>query len=169
MSLSLAELEQQRTALARQISELGDFRPGSITGTGDRCGSRGCHCHRRKDPGHAPHPPWPQPARPGTGCGRHRVLTRRAAHDGCGGQRNRLRTKPRTTRFTRWPRSHRQSRGAPDRGYRQQYRSRRAIRNPPRQTTGLARSLRSCRAVALYRNGRHGSACRKSRDRRSRR
>ncbi len=56
MSESLAELEQQRAAVLREISELEDFRPGSITGTGGRCGSPGCHCHRPGDPGHSPHP-----------------------------------------------------------------------------------------------------------------
>jgi hypothetical protein len=56
MSDSLAELEQQRAAVLRQISELGDFRAGSITGTGGRCGNPGCHCHRPGDPGHLPHP-----------------------------------------------------------------------------------------------------------------
>ena len=52
----LAELEQQRAAVLRQISELGDFRAGSITGTGGRCGNPGCHCHGPGDPGHRPHP-----------------------------------------------------------------------------------------------------------------
>jgi hypothetical protein len=52
---SLTELEQQRAAVLRQISELGDFRPGSITGTGGRCGNPGCHCHRAGDRGHGPH------------------------------------------------------------------------------------------------------------------
>ena len=52
----LATLEQKRISLLRQISELGDFRPGSITGTGGRCGDHNCHCHRPNDPGHAPHP-----------------------------------------------------------------------------------------------------------------
>lgn len=56
MSTSLSELEQQRAALLQRISELGDLRPGSITGTGGRCGNRGCHCHRANDPGHRPHP-----------------------------------------------------------------------------------------------------------------
>jgi hypothetical protein len=55
MSESLTELEQRRTAVLRQISELGDFRPGSISGTGGRCGKATCHCHRPKDPGHSPH------------------------------------------------------------------------------------------------------------------
>ena len=56
MSDSLADLEQQRAAVLRQICELEDFRPGSITGTGGRCGNPGCHCHRHGDPGHRPHP-----------------------------------------------------------------------------------------------------------------
>ena len=52
----LADLEQQRAAVLRQISELEDFRAGSITGTGGRCGNPGCHCHHAGDPGHRPHP-----------------------------------------------------------------------------------------------------------------
>jgi Family of unknown function (DUF6788) len=40
----------------RQISELEDFRAGSITGTGGRCGTPGCHCHLPGDPGHRLHP-----------------------------------------------------------------------------------------------------------------
>jgi hypothetical protein len=56
MEHPLAALEQKRSALLQEISQLGDFRPGSITGTGGRCGSPSCHCHRPYDPGHAPHP-----------------------------------------------------------------------------------------------------------------
>jgi hypothetical protein len=56
MPESLADLEQQRAAALRQISELEDFRAGSITGTGGRCGNPGCHCHRPGDSGHRPHP-----------------------------------------------------------------------------------------------------------------
>jgi hypothetical protein len=56
MPESLANLEQQRAAVLRQISELEEFRAGSITGTGGRCGNLGCHCHRPDDPGHRPHP-----------------------------------------------------------------------------------------------------------------
>lgn len=52
---SLAALESQRAHLLDQFAELGDFRPGSITGTGGRCGNSNCHCHREGDPGHAPH------------------------------------------------------------------------------------------------------------------
>jgi uncharacterized protein DUF6788 len=53
---SLPALESQRAHLVQQFSQLGDFRPGSITGTGGRCGNPHCHCHREGDPGHAPHP-----------------------------------------------------------------------------------------------------------------
>ena len=56
MSIPISTLEQQRSSLLQQISELGDFRPGSITGTGGRCGTPTCHCHRANDPGHTPHP-----------------------------------------------------------------------------------------------------------------
>jgi hypothetical protein len=56
MPTPLSALEHQRSSLLQQISDLGDFRPGCITGTGGRCGNPGCHCHRDNDPGHAPHP-----------------------------------------------------------------------------------------------------------------
>jgi hypothetical protein len=52
---SLSALETQRASLLHQFTQLGDFRPGSITGTGGRCGNPRCHCHREGDPGHAPH------------------------------------------------------------------------------------------------------------------
>jgi hypothetical protein len=52
---SLASLEDQKAGLLRRISELSEFRPGSITATTGRCGNPGCHCHRPNDPGHGPH------------------------------------------------------------------------------------------------------------------
>jgi hypothetical protein len=52
---SLSALESERSNLIQQFSQLGDFRPGSITGTGGHCGNPRCHCHREGDPGHAPH------------------------------------------------------------------------------------------------------------------
>ena len=55
MTLSLASLEQQRSALQSQLADLGDFRSGSITGTGGRCGNPRCHCHGANDPGHGPY------------------------------------------------------------------------------------------------------------------
>ncbi len=53
---SLTALEAQRSDLVAQFGTLGDLRRGSITGTGGRCGSPGCHCHRQGDAGHDPHP-----------------------------------------------------------------------------------------------------------------
>ncbi len=52
--VELEKLEQERTALLHQVSELGDFRRGSITTTSGTCGTPTCHCHRRNDPGHGP-------------------------------------------------------------------------------------------------------------------
>ncbi len=54
MPHSLAELEQRRDAMAQQIAELGDFRPGSITGTSGRSGKPNCRCHQPGQPGHGP-------------------------------------------------------------------------------------------------------------------
>ena len=56
MSDSLPLLEKERSALAQQISQLGDFRSGSITGTQGRCGNPNCHCHKPGDAGHGPNP-----------------------------------------------------------------------------------------------------------------
>lgn len=54
MVQSLEALESQRTTLLQQISELGDFRPGSITPTTGRCGNPRCRCHQPGAPGHGP-------------------------------------------------------------------------------------------------------------------
>ena len=51
----LAAFVDDRSALLRQISELGDFQPGSITSSFRTCGKPGCHCSRPNDPGHGPH------------------------------------------------------------------------------------------------------------------
>jgi len=55
MSDPLETLVDDRSALLRRISELGDFQPGSITSVIRRCGKPGCHCAKREDPGHGPH------------------------------------------------------------------------------------------------------------------
>ncbi len=54
MSQPLADLEQQRAAILRQISGLGDFRRGSITSITGPCGKPSCHCHQPNHPGHGP-------------------------------------------------------------------------------------------------------------------
>jgi len=51
----LSTLIHDRSTLLRQISELGDFQPGSITSAIRRCGKPGCHCAKPKDAGHGPH------------------------------------------------------------------------------------------------------------------
>ncbi|MFZ1918473.1 MAG: DUF6788 family protein [Terriglobales bacterium] len=51
---SLAELARRRAAIARQIAQLGDLRPGSISSTSGRCGKPGCHCHQPGQPVHGP-------------------------------------------------------------------------------------------------------------------
>ena len=51
----LQALVNDRSTLLQNISELGDFQPGSITSAFRRCGSPNCHCAKPKDPGHGPH------------------------------------------------------------------------------------------------------------------
>ena len=51
---SLAELAQRREVIAQQIAQLGDLRPGCVTGTSGRCGKPSCRCHQ---PGEAAHGP----------------------------------------------------------------------------------------------------------------
>ena len=55
MTDPLAALTDERSTLLRQISELGDFQPGTITSALRRCGKPGCHCAKPDDPGHGPH------------------------------------------------------------------------------------------------------------------
>ena len=54
MSDSLTALEKRRADLLAQISQLGDFRSGSINSTQGRCGNPNCHCHKPEEPGHGP-------------------------------------------------------------------------------------------------------------------
>ena len=54
MSESLPALEKDRSEVVRQITQLGDFRPGSILGAMGRCSKPNCHCAQAGDPGHGP-------------------------------------------------------------------------------------------------------------------
>ena len=54
MPQSIPELEQRRSRLVAQLSQLGDLRPGSVTGIVRRCGKPTCHCAQPEDPGHGP-------------------------------------------------------------------------------------------------------------------
>ena len=55
MTDALSDVIEDRAALLRQIGQLGDFQPGSITSAVRRCGKPGCHCSKPNDPGHGPH------------------------------------------------------------------------------------------------------------------
>jgi hypothetical protein len=55
MNDPLTTLVDDRAALLRQIAELGDFQPGSITGAIRRCGKPECHCAKSGALGHGPH------------------------------------------------------------------------------------------------------------------
>ena len=55
MPQSLPALEKGRSEVVRQITQLGDFRPGSIRGVMGRCSKPNCHCAKAGDPGHGPH------------------------------------------------------------------------------------------------------------------
>ncbi len=54
MSIPLSELETQREHLKRQLSGLGDLRPGSLVERYRKCGKPNCHCARPDDAGHGP-------------------------------------------------------------------------------------------------------------------
>jgi hypothetical protein len=49
-----AQVSYRRSQLLTQFGQLGDFRPGSITGIVRRCGKPTCHCAQPDDPGHGP-------------------------------------------------------------------------------------------------------------------
>lgn len=55
MADPLSTVIEDRSTLFRQICELGDFQPGSITSAVRCCGKSGCHCAKPNDPGHGPH------------------------------------------------------------------------------------------------------------------
>jgi len=55
MTDPLLALTDERSALLRQVSELGDFQPGSISSATRKCGKPSCHCAKPNDPGHGPH------------------------------------------------------------------------------------------------------------------
>jgi hypothetical protein len=54
MSTSISELENSRERLKRQLSGLGDLRPGSLVERYRKCGKPNCHCARSDDAGHGP-------------------------------------------------------------------------------------------------------------------
>ena len=51
---TLPELLDSRSYLLQELSQLGDFQPGSISSVHRRCGKPTCHCAQPHDPGHGP-------------------------------------------------------------------------------------------------------------------
>jgi hypothetical protein len=51
----LPELLDSRNQLLQELSQLGDFQPGSICSVTRRCGKPNCHCAQPNDSGHGPH------------------------------------------------------------------------------------------------------------------
>lgn len=54
MANTLPELLDNRSHLLQELSQLGDFQPGSISSVHRRCGKPTCHCAQPHDPGHGP-------------------------------------------------------------------------------------------------------------------
>jgi hypothetical protein len=50
----LPELERRREELYRELSQVGDFRPGSLNEVRRRCGKPNCACAAPGHPGHGP-------------------------------------------------------------------------------------------------------------------
>lgn len=53
-SSSLSALKLRRAELLRQVAQLGDLRPGSVTSFMRRCGKPACHCAQPDSAGHGP-------------------------------------------------------------------------------------------------------------------
>ena len=60
---SLSELEAERDRLYVQLSEVGDFRRGSVSENYRKCGKPNCACARPDHPGHGPRFLWTRTAR----------------------------------------------------------------------------------------------------------
>ena len=60
---TLAELEAERERLYAQLSEVGDFRRGSVTENWRKCGKPTCWCAAPDQPGHGPRVLWTRSAR----------------------------------------------------------------------------------------------------------
>ena len=55
---SLPELEAERDRLYAQLSEVGDFRRGSVSENWRKCGKPNCACAAPEHPGHGPRLLW---------------------------------------------------------------------------------------------------------------
>ena len=70
---SLTELEAERDRLYARLSEIGDFRRGSVTENYRRCGKPNCACAAADHPGHGPRFLWTRSA------GRRKTVGRQLA------------------------------------------------------------------------------------------
>ena len=61
--VSLPELEAERDRLYAQLSEVGDFRRGSVSENYRRCGKPNCACAQPDHRGHGPRFLWTRTAR----------------------------------------------------------------------------------------------------------
>lgn len=55
MANTIAELEEERAALLKELSVVRDMRRGSLTEVFRRCGKENCRCSEPSDPGHGPY------------------------------------------------------------------------------------------------------------------
>jgi hypothetical protein len=70
---SLPELEAERDRLYAQLSMVGDFRRGSVSGNYRKCGKPNCACAAPDHPGHGPRFLWTRSA------GRRKTVGRQLA------------------------------------------------------------------------------------------
>jgi hypothetical protein len=70
---SLPELEAERDRLYAQLSQVGDFRRGSVSENWRKCGKPNCACAAPDHPGHGPRFLWTRSA------GRRRTVGRQLA------------------------------------------------------------------------------------------
>jgi hypothetical protein len=61
--LSLQELEAERGRLYAQLSQVGDFRRGSVSENWRKCGKPNCACAQPGHPGHGPRFLWTRTVR----------------------------------------------------------------------------------------------------------
>lgn len=67
---SLSELEAERERLYQQLSQVGDFRRGSVSENWRKCGKLNCACAAPDHPGHGPRLLWTRSAGHGKTVGR---------------------------------------------------------------------------------------------------
>ena len=58
MNNTLMKLESKRRSLYRDLEEIGDFRPGTISVNYRKCGKKICICAKPGHPGHGPQYLW---------------------------------------------------------------------------------------------------------------